>query len=161
MLLQHEPDIRTRKPVNLIGYRVEASLNDDIAGAIVAGLRDRLLSRAAEIPNRVGGSMSLAQVYPDGEWTPDVAFAHVVGCEAADLSAVPEGMIGYSVPGGTFLRFVHQGDESRIDETHMAINEWLSLHGYPDDRSFDVERWEHPENLRRADSIIEIYIPIG
>jgi len=160
-MLRQEVEIMTRKPMNLVGYRVEASLNDDIAGGIVVGLREKLASQAAEIPYRVDRSMMLVQLYPDCDWTPDVVYTHVVAIEVDNLSAVPEGMIVHVVPGGRFLRFLHQGDESSIDATHMAINEWLDLNGYTESRKFDIERWGALENLQSADNDIEIYVPIG
>ncbi|QNK56938.1 GyrI-like domain-containing protein [Paenibacillus sp. PAMC21692] len=135
-MLQLDVEIVTRKQMNLVGYSVGASLNDDVLGAIVVGLRDKLASRVAEVPHSVDRSMMLVQVYPD--W-----------------------MIAHVVPEGRFLRFLHQGDESRIDATHVAINEWLDLHGYTDAREFDIERWATPENLKNANNIIEIYIPIA
>lgn len=69
-------------------------------------------------------------------------------------------MVHY-VPEGRFLRFLHQGDESGIDATHAAINEWLFSNGYTDAREFDIERWAAPENLQKSDNIIEIFVPIA
>lgn len=160
-MLKSEVDIVTRKTMNLVGYSVEASLNDDIAGAIVAGLRRNLASRITEIPWRVDGSMMLVQVYPDCEWTPDVAYTHIVAVEVNDPSVIPDGMIAHDVPEGKFLRFLHQGDESGIDATYTAINEWLDLNGYTDAREYDIERWGDLDNLHKANNVIEIYAPIA
>jgi predicted transcriptional regulator YdeE len=159
-MLQHDVEIVTRKQMNLVGFSVEASLNDDVLGAIVVGLREKLASQVAEIPHSVDRSMMLVQVYPDCDWTPDVVYTHIVAIEVDNLSAVPEEMVVHVVPEGRFLRFMHQGDESSIDATHVAINEWLDLHGYTDAREFDIEHWGALETLQNADNFIEIYVPI-
>lgn len=160
MLLQ-AVEIVTRKPMNLVGYSAEASLNDDVMGAIVAGLREKLAARITDIPHSANRSMILVQVYPDCDWTPDVVYSHIVAIEVENLTVVPEGMMVHYVPEGRFLRFLHQGDESSIDATHAAINEWLFSNGYTDAREFDIERWAAPENLQKGDNIIEIFVPIA
>jgi len=161
-MLKSEVEIVTRKRANLVGYSVEASLNDDVEGAIVAGLREKLASRIAEISQRVDRSMMLVQVYPDCDWTPDVTYTHIVAVEVNHHPpAAPEGMIVHIVPEGRFLRFLHQGDEGDIDATHAAINEWLDLNGYTDAREYDIERWEELDRLDKADNVIEIYVPIS
>jgi predicted transcriptional regulator YdeE len=120
-MLQLDVEIVTRKQMNLVGYSVEASLNDDVMGAIVVGLREKFASRVAEIPHSVDRSMVLVQVYPDCDWTPDAVYTHIVAIEVDNLSAVPEGMIVHFVPEGRFLRFLHQGDESSIDATEIYV----------------------------------------
>lgn len=64
-----------RKETKLVGFTVTASVNQDMEDGIVEKLRSELAGRRNEIIYQADQTgMYLVQIYPDGEWTPDVPF---------------------------------------------------------------------------------------
>lgn len=159
MLMQQVEEV-FRTTTKLVGYSIQASLLEDIEGAIIARLREQLVSKVSEIPHRVNNGMMLVQIYPEGEWTPEVAFTHIVGVEVEQFADVSEEMVAYIVPAGTYLRFAHHGSENNIDETYVAINEWLENEGYNNDREYDMEHWKDIDKLKLDQNCIDIYVPV-
>ncbi|GBF74309.1 GyrI-like domain-containing protein [Paenibacillus sp. 598K] len=152
-----EPQKVRRPPVRLAGYEEQASLNEDLEKRIVEGLRARLLRVMANEPEWTDEGMYLVQTYPDGEWTPDTSYNHLVAVELAEGAALPPGMSERLIPGGSYLKFVHQGAEADIDGFYVEVQEWLEANGYDEPRAYDLEYWP---DVRALNSLIEIYIPI-
>lgn len=149
------------RPVSyLVGYSVEASLNEDIANHIVLNLRQQLTNYRIHINNQKDTGMYLIQQYTDGDWTPDTPFTHIVAVEVTTNDHIPDEMITCTIAEGAFLQFTHQGAESMIDATYEAIQIWLEEHDYIEPRSFDIEYWSDLDHLDQEDHCIHIYIPL-
>lgn len=154
-----EPQNIRRLPLRLAGYEAQASLNEDQEHRIVAGLRTRLLEAMENEREQIARGMYLVQTYPDGEWTPDTSCNHLVAIELAEGAALPPGMSERLIPGGSYLKFVHQGAEADIDGLYVEVQEWLEVNGYDEPRAYDLEYWPDA-HVHALDNLIEIYIPI-
>jgi len=152
--------IIVKQAIKLVGYSIQASLNVDIQAGIVEKLREEFVDRSAQIVNRIDDGMYLVQIYSEGEWTPDVAFTHIVAAEVQAFQDIPNGMITHIIPEGRFILFMHEGPESEIDATYDLINEWLKRNNFDDTRAFDMEHWINIQNLKEQHNIIHIYVPI-
>lgn len=69
-------------------------------------------------------------------------------------------MITHTIPNGGFLVFKHQGPEENIDNTYMAMNDWLEDHNYVTPRPFDIEQWDDLAAMNNHNHIIKLYIPL-
>ncbi|WP_234405642.1 GyrI-like domain-containing protein [Paenibacillus sp. IHBB 10380] len=146
-----------RNETKLVGYSVTASLIQDLETRIVVRLREELFGKRHEIANRLDDDgIYLVQVYPDGEWTPDVPFVSIVAVEVDDFAHIPEGLIRHTIPAGKYVKVTHKGPESQIGETYDSIRDECIASS----RSFDFEYWAHMESLEQEDSTINIYLPL-
>ncbi|MCR8657413.1 GyrI-like domain-containing protein [Paenibacillus endoradicis] len=146
-----------RTETKLVGYTVTVSLNEDLETRIVVSLREKLISNLDKITNRLDhNGIYLVQIYPDEEWTPDVAFESIIAVEVTEFLPLPEGFVQRTVPAGTYVKISHKGAESHIEETYNSIRE----QGIAAFRSFDVEYWADNDALEKEDNIIEIYLPL-
>ncbi|MBP1995963.1 GyrI-like domain-containing protein [Paenibacillus eucommiae] len=145
-----------RNETKLVGYTVTASLNQDLAATIVGRLREDLIGKRHEIANRLDDEgIYLVQVYPDGDWTPDVPFVSIVAVEVSDFVHIPEGLVGHTIPAGKYVKITHMGPESQIGETYDSIRD----NGISGFRLFDFEYWSDITSLEQEDSTIDIYLP--
>ncbi len=159
MLLKDVEKVHKQR-MNFIGFSTKASLNEDIQLNIVKNLREQVLIQLPFIKNRIDNSIFLIQVYDEEEWTPDTPYTHIVAVEVSDFSFVPNAMITHTIPNGGFLVFKHQGPEENIDNTYMAMNDWLEDHNYVTLRPFDIEQWDDLAAMNNHNHIIKLYIPL-
>ncbi|MDK8181450.1 GyrI-like domain-containing protein [Paenibacillus sp. UMB4589-SE434] len=146
-----------RSETKLVGYTVTASVNQDLENDIVIKLREELFKKRHEIANRLDNDgIYLVQVYPDGEWTPDIPFISIVAVEVHDYSSIPEGFVQHTIPAGTYAKVTHKGPESQIGETYDFIRD-QDICG---SRPFDLEYWAQMDSLEEEESTIDIYLPM-
>jgi predicted transcriptional regulator YdeE len=143
----------------LVGFTYNASLNDVLANGIAARLRDELASRASEISGVNEPGIFLVQIYMPG-WTPDTPFTQVIGKSVDAAGVLPDGMSSHVIPAGTYLRFLHQGPESKIGDSYGAIHRWLPENGYDNRIPFDFEYWSDLAQLETAATTIPIHLPL-
>jgi len=145
-----------RTEIKLVGYTVTVSLNEDIETGIVVNLREKLIENLNKVTKRSEHKgFYLVQIYPDEEWTPDVAFESIVAVEVIDFDPIPEGFVRRIIPAGTYVKVSHKGPESEIEQTYHSIRE----EGIAAFRSFDMEYWADFDSLEKEDNIIDIYLP--
>ncbi|WP_121612750.1 GyrI-like domain-containing protein [Mesobacillus foraminis] len=152
--------ILEKEELRLVGFSVSDSLNNIVKSNIVGILREELVNRKNEIPGKKEDDLYLIQLYPEGMWTPDVPYTHIVGFEVSEYGDTPSGMIKHCVPPGNYAEFVHRGPETSIGSTYDLINEWLEKNGHGGPRPFDIELWRNIDTLENDDSAIDIYVPI-
>jgi predicted transcriptional regulator YdeE len=160
IMLLDNIEIVERQEVKLVGYSLEASLNDIIQSKIVAKLREELSDKSNLIKSRLDEGIYLVQIYPHCEWTPDVVYRHIIAIEVSTFEDIPEGMITHSIPSGRYIKFSHEGPESEIGNTYDLINEWLEKNDFGGPRTFDTEYWKDIKTLEEHNNVINIYIPI-
>lgn len=153
-------EVVEKQEVKLVGYSVEASLNNVIETKLVAKLREKLSVASGLIKDRIDNGIFLVQIYPDCEWTPDVEFRHIIAVEVSSFDDIPSEMIAHSIPSGRYIKFSHKGPESEIGNTYDEIFGWMDKNGYDGPRPFDIEYWDDIKLLEESTNIINIYVPI-
>lgn len=159
-----EPTIELVSPKKLIGVGEQMSLSDDATPR----LWQTLMPRHREIRNRVSSDLISMRVYGrpgmtvDRMSAPETCFEKWAAVEVSDHDAVPDGMRAYSLGGGLYANFVHQGPASRFADTMRSIfGTWLPASAYRlDDREyFEVlgEDWNPLDEQGRE----SIFIPIA
>ncbi|MGR7946591.1 GyrI-like domain-containing protein [Paenibacillus sp. M.A.Huq-81] len=149
--------VEIRKETKLVGYSVEASLNQDMEAGIVVELRQKLLETRHEIANQLeNAGIYLVQEYPNCEWTPDTPFVSIAAVEVSEFAQIPEGAVQHTLVAGEYAKFTHKGPESEIGDTYDSIRET----GVAADRPFDFEYWANPDALGEDEAVIDIYLPL-
>jgi len=145
-----------RTETKLVGYRVVVSLNQDLEEGIVVQLREKLSANRPVIPNQTNEGMYLVQIYPDGQWTPDIPFTSIVAVEVNEYDQEIEQFAKYTIPAGTFVQVTHLGPEADIGDTY----DWISEQKLSSSRCFDFEYWAPKAAFDQEDSTIHIYLPL-
>lgn len=157
-----QPTVEFVPPTKLVGIGERMSLGADAT----ASLWRALMPRRGEIRNRVSSDYVSMRIYTETAlarmFRPDTVFEKWAAVEVADHDAVPDGMRGYEIEGGTYAVFVHEGPASRFPETMRTIfGTWLPTSGYRLDDREHFERvpegWD-PFDDRARESI---YVPIA
>lgn len=93
----------------LIGITVRTS-NHGNAAKDIGGLWEKFMGEqiADNIPNKV--SSEIYAIYTEYESDVDGPYTTVLGCKVNSLDELPEGMRGFSFPGGSYQKFVCKGD---------------------------------------------------
>lgn len=74
----------------------------------------------------------------------------------------PHGMTTWVAPAGSYARFTHIGEVAKIGETMGYIyGTWLPHSHFQRGHGPDVERMDARFHPHRADSVLEIFIPIA
>lgn len=153
--------ITSRTAMQLVGYRREASLNEDLEQHIVSGMRTQLYNQLQTYKPSPALDLYLIQVYPCIPWTPDTIFSSIVAVEQQGYESMPtEGMIQHVSPAGDFYSFTYEGTEQNIDQAYDEIRQWLAQHGIEDSRPYDIECWPNIQHASQELTCIHIYIPV-
>ncbi len=114
------PRIVDRPAFHLVG--VQRSFTPATMSQI-PGVWDLFVPRLGEVEHACGDlTYGVCQDAVDGQGT----FAYTAAIEVEDLSRVPDGMVGFTVPAGAWAVFKHGGHISKIVETFDAIAQRLA-----------------------------------
>jgi AraC family transcriptional regulator len=158
-----QPRIEVVPAMQLVGLGEEMSRADDAT----VRLWQTLMPRRHEIENRVATSYLSMRIYskpgmaPEEMFAPDTRFEKWAAVQVADGGAVPVGMRSYSLGGGMYAVFLHQGPASGFPDTMRYIfGTWLPQSQYELD---DREHFELiPEGWTPTDAQAqeELFVPI-
>lgn len=160
MSVPMEPRTEILAPKKLIGMRALMSFADDRT----AELWRRFMPRRTEVQARSNSSFISMQVFGSRKSplaAPDEPFEKWAAVEVSEHRDIPEGMEAYTMRGGTYAVFLHEGSAATFPRTMQHIfGTWLPASGYAlDDREyFEVL----PANYRPDDPNAreEVWIPI-
>ncbi|RLA24931.1 MAG: GyrI-like domain-containing protein [Gammaproteobacteria bacterium] len=136
-----QPRIEAMQARKLVGIRREMSLADNRT----AQLWRSFMPRRNEVKNRITNEYISMQVYSEtgGQlFSPTTVFEKWAVVEVLSHDAVPDGMESYSLPGGQYAVFIHNGPASAAPKTMQHIfGTWLPDSGY------ELDSREHFEIL--------------
>ncbi len=136
-----------RDGMTLIGLEIRTSNeNAHEIGAVWGRFMGGNLADA--IPDRIGGNLIAVYCEYEGDHTKPYTF--FLGCPVTPGAEAPEGMTTRTVPGGSFARFLAEGDmPGALMET------WGAIWNAPITRSFEVDYEVHdPAMPTRAEVLI-------
>ncbi len=155
------PVIVTREGFPVVGLKIMTTVQAILEHGTIKRLEATFFKRSIDIPNRVGRSKILIQIYPpSGYFGYHTSYTVILGCPVADLNAIPEGMAGYQIPAGQYAKVTHVGDEAWISKTYSFIyRHWLPRRQRTP-ATFDYEVWDTRYLPGQAQSEIDIYVPL-
>ena len=152
------PKIQILPSKTLLGKRLKMSFSDDRTGELWRSF----MPYRKEILHKIGidlYSMQIFDAMPD--FKSDATFEKWGAVEVSSIESIPEGMETYTLQGGLYAVFLHQGPASAFQKTFGYIFEaWLPNSTYElDDREhFELLGEKYKNN--DPDSVEDVWIPI-
>jgi AraC family transcriptional regulator len=152
------PKIQTLLSKTLLGKRLKMSFSNDRTGELWRSF----MPYRKDILHKIGIDLYSMQIFgamPD--FKTDATFEKWAAVEVSAIESIPEGMGTYTLKGGLYAVFLHQGPASAFQKTFGFIfEEWLPNSEYElDDREhFELLGEKYKNN--DPDSEEEVWIPI-
>ena len=155
------PVIITREGFPVIGLKTVTTVKASIEHGAIKRLEATFFKRSLDIPNRVGRTKILIQIYPpNGFFNHHTSYTVLLGCPVENLDTIPEGMTGYQIPAGQYAKVTHVGDEAWISKTYTFIyRHWLPRRQRTP-ATYDYEVWDTRYLPGQVQSQIDIYVPL-
>ncbi|MCE9634322.1 MAG: GyrI-like domain-containing protein [Planctomycetes bacterium] len=156
------PVIVTRDAFHVVGLRERYEQGKQMG---IPAQWDRFVPRIDEIANRsvhrtYGVCVCEARDPASSPGGPP-HFQYTACAEVSAIERVPDGMIGFTVPGGTFAVFTHRGPISEFGATIQAV--WgggLAAAGLTPTGAPDFELYDERFCGGGEGSVVEIFIPV-
>lgn len=161
-----EPRIEVRQAAYVVGVVCQTDTSKD---RHIAGAWKELSRLWEQIPGKVCEDRCYGlELYEPQADARSGQFTYVAAVLVADLAIRPQGVAGYTIPGGRYAVFTHAGSTELLGETFGYIyGEWLPASGEAlrgmdggDACSFDFEFYGPGFQEGRADSELYIYVPL-
>ena len=129
-------------PFKIIGIAVESTNQDGKSVKVLGDLWGRfyLEDIASKIPNTL--DKAIVAIYTDYESDYTGSYTAIIGVKVSTLERVPKGMVGRTFEGGTYKKFIAEGEMPEA-----IVKQWQYI-------------WENDNNLnRRYTADFEVYNP--
>jgi AraC family transcriptional regulator len=161
-----QPHIVEKPALTVIG--IEASfihaLSPDANNLKVIGaLWDRFLHASRAIPNRVSQEMyGIIYERPPAERSHPHELQYIAAVAVSHVADIPDGMIAWTAPAGTYAVFTHRGPIQNIGATMQFIyRDWLPQSGFRRTGGADVEVYDARFHMNEEESETDIWIPLA
>jgi len=150
------PQIRRKAAFTVMGLADQFTMENNT----IHLLWDDFNRRDKEIPHAVHDA-AIGVCYHDDAYTPDKSFTYMAGFAVSKVDEVPPGMSVRELPEGEYAVFEHHGALDTLGQTYdMIYREWLPASDYEVDPRDDFELYDDRFDYGKAESIMEIWIPI-
>jgi AraC family transcriptional regulator len=152
------PLIKTHPATTLIGKSLVMAFANDQSVALWQGF----MPHPHQIPNRLGGELYSAQVYPANfDFDPHTPFTKWATVPVKENTPVPAGLERLIIPEGLYAVFVYKGIPANAQPFFRYIfTQWLPASGYTLDNRphFEIlgSRYKHNDPASEE----EVWIPI-
>lgn len=111
------------EPFHIIGITVRTTNENGKGAEDIGALWQRFMTEGVlqKIPNKLGNEVYSVYTEYAGDHTQP--YTTLLGCKVAGLDEVPEGLTGKSFGGGTYEKFVVQGDLA----DGIVANQWMKI----------------------------------
>ncbi|MEO5996090.1 MAG: GyrI-like domain-containing protein [Chitinophagaceae bacterium] len=144
------------EPFYIVGLAVRTTNENEQAATDIPKLWGEFQSEniPAKIPNKTSNTVYC--VYTDYEKDFTKPYTTILGCKVSDLKAIPEGLTGKLIEGGTYLKFTAKG---KLTEG-IVINEWVKIWNTKLERSYTNDFEVYDEKAQDPDNA-EVNIFVG
>lgn len=151
-MLLIEPNFTTRGKFHIIGRadRTSNTLEADFITARIPAAWESFINDdlTALIPHQRKEGVLLA-IYTDYESDYTGEYTHIIGAEVSELSAIPEGMVGLTVPPAHYLVFRASGEmPDAVFKAWQAVWDYFSQPSvYQRAYTADYEHYGEPNSV--------------
>lgn len=150
-----EPKIVTRDTFMVVGTEY---IGRNENGEIPKMWGEQFIPRIREISNGVEEGVFYGLCSCAGE---DVGFSYIAAKEVLGLDAIPQGMVGRTIPAATYAVFTHIGSLENLNRTYEQIHQqWLPESGYERTDSYEFEYYGNRFDILSPASELDIYFPV-
>ncbi len=123
------------EPFKLIGIGIRTTNENNQASKEIAELWQRFMDGnvLGKIPNKVDNT--IYSLYTEYEIDHTKPYTAILGCKVENLDEVPEGMIGKSFEGGTYIKTSARGDLMK----GLIIDHWAKIWKMDLDRAYTAD----------------------
>lgn len=142
---------------HLIGIAVRTTNEQNKAANDIPMLWDRFFKEDVlnQIPNKV--CTAVYSLYTNYEGDHTMPYTTIIGCEVADLSVIPEGMVGQTFETDKYQKTTVKGDLTQ----GLIINEWEKIWSENWDRKYSADFEVYDEKASNPhDAEVSIYVAI-
>ncbi len=143
------------EPFHIVGVSIRTSNEKAKSSQDIARLWQKFLSEKLmdKIPDKL--ESAIYSVYTEYAGDHTKPYTVIIGCKVPNLNQIPAGMVGKTVPGGRFAKFVAQGDQSAV------YQEWVKIWQAPLKRRYiaDFEVYG-PKSRDLKMGEVDIYISV-
>ncbi|KEO81181.1 GyrI-like domain-containing protein [Tumebacillus flagellatus] len=156
-----QPELKTMRQKHLIGMYFSGPFQ--LLGVEMPKLWEKYMPRIEEIPGVIAPSVQYGVSDENFEHR---MYTEFLAVEVEAFTAIPVGMVGFTLPSTEYAVFTHQGPMSTVPATYQAVFGWLAQNGYAQDTSvLRFERYDERYNptlheKERAENAYEIWVPI-
>lgn len=111
------------EPFHLIGIAIRTTNENNEASTAIAELWQQFMGQQLleKIPNKT--APVIYSLYTDYEGDHTQPYTAMLGCPVAHLEDIPEGLVGRTFEGGTYVKTTAKGDLSQ----GLIVNHWAKL----------------------------------
>lgn len=145
------------EPFYVIGISVRTTNENNQAATDIGNLWGRFMNNNVldAIPNKVDNTVY--SIYTEYEKDHTKPYTTILGCKVENLNTIPDGMVGKSFLGGTYLKLSAKGDLMK----GLIINKWQEIWNMDIDRMFTADFEVFGEKARNpADAAIDFLIAV-
>ncbi|MDM1503841.1 AraC family transcriptional regulator [Myroides marinus] len=142
---------------HLIGIAVRTTNEQNQAANDIPMLWDRFFKEDVlnQIPNKV--CTAVYSLYTNYEGDHTMPYTTIIGCEVADLSVIPKGMVGQTFEADKYQKITVKGDLTQ----GLIINEWEKIWSENWDRKYTADFEVYDEKASNPhDAEVSIYVAI-
>lgn len=146
------------EPFKIIGISVRTTNENNQGAKDIGELWEKFISEgiAEKIPNKIENSVLSIYTNYEGDYTQP--YDTILGCKVSSLDNIPDGMVGQSFDGGSYLKSSAKGDlKDGIIATHWHKIWKMDLdRAYTADFEFFGEKAQNPSNAE-----VDFYIAVN
>jgi predicted transcriptional regulator YdeE len=145
------------EPFNIIGISIRTTNENGQASKEIAELWGKFLSEniLTKIPNKVNSE--IYSLYTDYESDHTKPYTAVLGCKVENLENIPNGMVGKSFDGGTYVKTTEKGDLME----GFVVNQWSKIFEMELNRTYDADFEIFGEKAQNpSDAEVDFYVGI-
>jgi predicted transcriptional regulator YdeE len=145
------------EPFNLIGISVKTTNESGQAVNDIPKLWEKFMSenKISNIPGKVNDVVY--SLYTEYEHDHTGPYTAMLGCKVENLDNIPDGMIGKSFNGGSYLKLTTKGDLT----SGLIVNEWMKIWEMDIDRAYTADFEIYDErSANPANAEVDILVAI-
>jgi len=145
------------EPFNIVGISIRTTNENGQASKEIAELWGKFMSESIlkKIPNKVDNE--IYSMYTDYESDHTKSYTAILGCKVENLDNIPNGMVGKSCDGGTYVKTTTKGDLTE----GLVVNQWSKIFEMELDRTYDTDFEIFGEKAQNpTDAEVDFYIGI-
>ena len=145
------------KPFNIIGISIRTTNENGQASQEIAELWQKFMSETivSKIPNKIGNDVY--SLYTDYESDHIKPYTTILGCKVENLDNIPNGMVGSSFKGGTYIKTSAKGDLMQ----GLIVNHWSKIFEMDLERIYSADFEVFGEKAQNpSDAEVDFYVSI-
>lgn len=145
------------EPFKLIGIAIRTTNEGQKADKEIAELWQRFMGEniLGKISNKVDNT--IYSLYTEYEGDHTKPYTVILGCKVESLDEIPEGMVGESFDGGTYVKTSAKGDLMK----GLIVNHWAKIWEMDLDRAYTADFESFGEKAQNPSSAeVDFYIAV-